>query len=207
MTTLLLLLPFAFLNLFHSSDFKTDIKIPQTQSKMEIAQDANFSSQTLNFSAGQTIYVRVTADNNGNSKSVLNLHDNSYNLLKTYQLSKINTNPYQFTTKFPAPSSGGNYSLEARVESDSSVVSLVQTIEIEGSGSDQSKESEVNVKIENKVNTNSQVMGENEQPTSSPSVLDKPGLSSYSEPGSEGSDIGFFASVWTKIIGFFKGIF
>jgi hypothetical protein len=168
MTSLLLLLPFAFLNLFQNGDFKTDINIPQTNSNMEIATDSNFSNQTLNFSAGQTIYVRVTANNSGDSKSVLNLHDNLYNLLKTYQLSKINTSPYQFTTNFPAPSSSGNYSLEARVETDGSVTSIVHTIEVTGSGSDQSKDSEVNVKIENKVNTGNQVMGENDQLPTSP---------------------------------------
>ena len=80
MTTLFLLLPLA-LNLFQDSDFKTDIKIPRTSTNMEIAADAGFTNQTLQFSAGQTIYVRVTANNSGDTKSVLNLRDNLYNLL------------------------------------------------------------------------------------------------------------------------------
>ena len=82
MTTIFLLLPFAFLNLFQNGDFRSEVRAPRTNSNMEIATDADFANKTLNFNAGQTIYVRVTADNSGDSKSVLNLHDNLYNLLK-----------------------------------------------------------------------------------------------------------------------------
>src|SRR3989339_2255524 len=155
MTTLFLLLPLA-LNLFQDSDFKTDIKIPRTSTNMEIAADAGFTNQTLQFSAGQTIYVRVTANNSGDTKSVLNLRDNLYNLLATYGFSKTGSNPYQFTVNFPAPGASGNYSLEANIESNGSVVNYVRTIEVSGSNSDQSANSQVNVKVENKVNTGGQ---------------------------------------------------
>jgi len=180
MTTIFLLLPLTLFNFFWDGDFKTDIKIPHTESKMEIATDSNYSNQTLNFSAGQTIYVRVTADNDGSDKHDLNLHDNNYNLITSYLLTKSGS---QFTVNFPAPGSAGYYSLEARVESDGSVTSIVHTIEVTGSSSDQPANSQVNVKIENKVNTGNQVLSETDQATPSPPTLDEPGLSSYSKLG------------------------
>jgi len=205
MTTLFLLLPLA-LNFFQDTDFKVDIKIPRTNTNMEIATDANFASQTLNFSAGQTIYVRVTADNSGDSSSVLNLRSNLYNLLATYQFSKTGTNPYQFTVNFPAPGASGNYSLEANIESNGSVVNYVRTIEVEGSNSDQSANSQVNVKVENKVNTGNQT-----SPTPGVEGVYTPGVSPDNVLGEQASQSqetqGFFASLWAKIASFFSGLF
>ena len=205
MITLFLLLPLA-LNFFQDTDFKVDIKIPRTNTNMEIATDANFASQTLNFSAGQTIYVRVTADNSGDSSSVLNLRSNLYNLLATYQFSKTGTNPYQFTVNFPAPGASGNYSLEANIESNGSVVNYVRTIEVEGSNSDQSANSQVNVKVENKVNTGNQT-----SPTPGVEGVYTPGVSPDNVLGEQASQSqetqGFFASLWAKIASFFSGLF
>ncbi|OGD96491.1 hypothetical protein A3B52_02605 [Candidatus Curtissbacteria bacterium RIFCSPLOWO2_01_FULL_41_28] len=205
MTTLFLLLPLA-LNLFQDSDFKTDIKIPRTSTNMEIAADAGFTNQTLQFSAGQTIYVRVTANNSGDTKSVLNLRDNLYNLLATYGFSKTGSNPYQFTVNFPAPGASGNYSLEANIESNGSVVNYVRTIEVEGSNSDQSANSQVNVKVENKVNTGNQT-----SPTPGVEGVYTPGVSPDNVLGEQASQSqetqGFFASLWAKIASFFSGLF
>ena len=205
MTTLFLLLPLA-LNLFQDSDFKTDIKIPRTSTNMEIAADAGFTNQTLQFSAGQTIYVRVTANNSGDTKSVLNLRDNLYNLLATYGFSKTGSNPYQFTVNFPAPGASGNYSLEANIESNGSVVNYVRTIEVEGSNSDQSANSQVNVKVENKVNTGNQT-----SPTPGVEGVYTPGVSPDNVLGEQASQSqetqGFFASLWAKIANFFSGLF
>ena len=205
MTTLFLLLPLA-LNHFQDSDFKTDIKIPRTSTNMEIAADAGFTNQTLQFSAGQTIYVRVTANNSGDTKSVLNLRDNLYNLLATYGFSKTGSNPYQFTVNFPAPGASGNYSLEANIESNGSVVNYVRTIEVEGSNSDQSANSQVNVKVENKVNTGNQT-----SPTPGVEGVYTPGVSPDNVLGEQASQSqetqGFFASLWAKIASFFSGLF
>src|SRR3989339_949723 len=205
MTTLFLLLPLA-LNLFQDSDFKTDIKIPRTSTNMEIAADAGFTNQTLQFSAGQTIYVRVTANNSGDTKSVLNLRDNLYNLLATYGFSKTGSNPYQFTVNFPAPGASGNYSLEANIESNGSVVNYVRTIEGSGSNCDQSDNSQVNVKVENKVNTGNQT-----SPTPGVEGVYTPGVSPDNVLGEQASQSqetqGFFASLWAKIANFFSGLF
>ena len=210
MITLFLLLPLTLLNPFQDIDFKTDIKIPRTNTNMEIATDAGFANQTLNFSAGQTIYVRVTADNSGDSSSVLNLRSNLYNLLATYQFSKTGTNPYQFTVNFPAPGASGNYSLEANIESNGSVVNYVRTIEVSGSNSDQSDNSQVNVKVENKVNTESNSgltpgVESGRNPENTPGVNPDNVLGEQANQPQETQ--GFFASLWATIANFFSGLF
>lgn len=110
---------------------------------LEVASDSNFSSQTTNFSAGQTIYVRVTANNEGTDKHQLNLRDNQYNLLKTYNLIKDGS---KFTASLPAPSSEGYYSLEAQIVSAGSNNTSVKTIKV---GQPQN----ANVKVSVKENT------------------------------------------------------
>ena len=96
-------------------------------SNLEVASDSNFSSQTINFSAGQTIYVRVTANNEGTDKHQLNLRDNQYNLISSYNLSKEGS---QFTASLAAPSSDGYFSLEAQIVSAGSNNTSVKTIKI-----------------------------------------------------------------------------
>src|SRR3990167_10172710 len=94
---------------------------------LEVASDSNFSSQTTNFSAGQTVYVRVTAANEGTDKRQLNLRDNQYNLIKSYTLAKDGS---KFTASLPAPSSEGYYSLEAQIVSAGSNSTSVKTIKV-----------------------------------------------------------------------------
>lgn len=102
-------------------------KVQAGDNSLEVASDSNYSTQTTNFSAGQTIYVRVTANNEGTDKHQLNLRDNQYNLITSYNLSK---NGSKFTASFPTPSSEGYYSLEARIESSGSVSTSVKTIKV-----------------------------------------------------------------------------
>ncbi|KKR55799.1 MAG: hypothetical protein UT95_C0064G0004 [Candidatus Curtissbacteria bacterium GW2011_GWB1_40_28] len=136
----------------------------------------------------------------------VNLRDNLYNLLATYGFSKTGSNPYQFTVNFPAPGASGNYSLEANIESNGSVVNYVRTIEVEGSNSDQSANSQVNVKVENKVNTGNQT-----SPTPGVEGVYTPGVSPDNVLGEQASQSqetqGFFASLWAKIASFFSGLF
>src|SRR3990167_9903131 len=108
---------------------------------MEIASDASFTNQTLEFNAGQIIYVRVTAENDGSDKHVLNVRDNNYNFLTGYSMAK---NGNQFLVDFPAPANPGIYSLEANIVSSGSVANFVPTIEVGGGGTGNSK---TNLKI------------------------------------------------------------
>jgi len=94
---------------------------------LEVASDSNFSSQTTNFSAGQTIYVRVNANNEGTDKHQLNLRDNQYNLISTYNLNKEGS---KFTASLGAPSSEGYYSLEAQIVSAGSNNTSAKTIKV-----------------------------------------------------------------------------
>lgn len=166
---------------------------------MEIATDASFANKTTKFSTGQTIYVRVSTDNDGQDKHVLNLRDNNYNFITGYSMAK---NGNQFLVNFPAPASSGIYSLEANIVSSGSVSNLVQTIEVgpsTGSG-------QVNVKINNQVNTGGQVAGE-QATDSDNSESDDPVSEHTDETGSLSAADGFFASIWSKIREFFRGIF
>src|SRR3989344_978505 len=98
---------------------------------LEVASDSSFSSQTTNFSAGQTIYVRTTANNEGTDKRQLNLRDNQYSLIKSYNLNKEGS---KFTASLAAPSSPGYYSLEAQITSAGANSTSVKTIKIGEAG-------------------------------------------------------------------------
>ena len=109
-------------------------------SNLEVASDSNFSSQTLNFNSGQTVYVKVSADNNGDSKHQLNLRDNQYNQISSYSLAA--SGPNQFSANFAAPQNEGYYSLEAQIESNGSKSTSVKTIKV---GSPQNANVKVNI--------------------------------------------------------------
>ena len=135
---LLWALPIFILSLFFPS-----YKIFASTQALEIATDSNFSSITTEFSAGQTIYVRIGADNDGSDKHLLNLRDNQYNFLTSYNLNKDNDN--QFSTSLAAPQNEGYYSLEAQIESAGSKTTAVKTIKV---GSPTNANVKVNVKSE-----------------------------------------------------------
>jgi len=202
-SAVIIFLSMNFSNLIPDIDIPKIIDDATSGSAMEIAADSAFTNKTLKFNAGQTIYVRVTAENDGSDKHVLNLRDNNYSLITTYSMTKSDS---EFLVNFTAPSSAGIYSLEANITSSGSVANFVKTIEVGEGGA---ASSQVNVKINNQVNTGNQVLSENDQVTSSPlpSALEKPDSQSYSEPGSEGFHQGFFASIWARITEFFGGFF
>lgn len=193
MISLAVVLPIAFLNLFNNSAFKTVIdNLPKTV--LEIASDSAFAQRTTNFAAGQTVYVRAAAANDGVDKHVLNLRDSGYGLITSYQLERSGN---QFLTSFSAPSAAGTYSLEANIVSGDSVINLVQTIQV---GGGENNSSNVKVKIENKVNSGNQVVDEQAK---SPD----PTPSSTPAPAATGSKKNFFEKAWQAISDFFSGIF
>src|SRR3989344_7868744 len=148
---LVIFLSMNFSNLVPDIDIGKIINSATSGSAMEIASDSSFANKTLKFNSGQTIYVRVTAENDGQDKHVLNLRDNNYSLITTYSMSKSGS---EFLVNFPSPSSAGIYSLEANITSSGSVANFVQTIEVGEGGANNSQ---VNVKINNQVNTGNQV--------------------------------------------------
>lgn len=111
---------------------------------LDTAADANFAAAALDFSPGQTIFVRISSDNNGDTKHQLNLRDNQYNLLESFTLNKLSGN--QFSVNFSAPQNEGYYSLESQLESQGSISTSVKTIKV---GNTQN--ASVKVNIQNKV--------------------------------------------------------
>jgi len=142
------------------------------KSSLEVATDPSFSSQTLNFSPGQTIYVRTLAGNDGRDKHLLNLRDNQYNFLQSYDLARTSDN--QFSTSLTAPQVEGYYSLEVQIESGSNVATSVKTIKV---GSPASANVKVNVKSEVKgqsvtVNDNADKNDAIQSPSAGPAAQD-----------------------------------
>jgi len=152
---------------------------------LEVASDSNFSSQTTNFSAGQTVYVRVTAANEGTDKRQLNLRDNQYNLIKSYTLAKDGS---KFTASLPAPSSEGYYSLEAQIVSAGSNSTSVKTIKV---GKPQNSNVKVSVNESSSgvsQNTDEEVLGaddEDQSPAVSPSPESSPAVEVFQEESKE----------------------
>jgi len=196
---LVIFLSLNFPNFTGEMDFQKIIDSATSGSSMEIASDASFAAKTLKFNSGQTIYVRVTAENDGSDKHVLNLRDNNYSLITTYSMAKSGD---QFLVNFPAPQNSGIYSLEANITSAGSVTNFVKTIEVGGGGTGNSQ---VNVKIENKVNTGNQVLSETNP--ASPTQTPDPSNPASPTPTPAPANQGFFALIWQMIVGFFKGIF
>lgn len=133
-------------------------------SNLETATDASFATSTQDFSPGQTIYVRISADNSGETSHQLNLRDNQYNNLESFTLNKLSGN--QFSINFSAPQNEGYYSLESQVESQGSISTSVKTIKV---GSPQN--ASVKVNIQNKVQGQSvtdQFNTNNQKPPSPP---------------------------------------
>jgi len=160
---------------------------------LEIASDSNFSSQTINFSAGQTIYVRVNANNEGTDKHQLNLRNNQYNLIQSYNLNKEG---FKYTASLPAPSSEGYYSLEAQIVSAGSNNTSVKTIKV-----GQPQNANVKVSVNESSSGTSQspqaevkgVEDEDQSPYLSPSPESSPQTEVYQE---EPKESGFWTPVF-----------
>ena len=160
---------------------------------LEIASDSNFSSQTINFSAGQTIYVRVNANNEGTDKHQLNLRNNQYNLIQSYNLNKEG---FKYTASLPAPSSEVYYSLEAQIVSAGSNNTSVKTIKV-----GQPQNANVKVSVNESSSGTSQspqaevkgVEDEDQSPYLSPSPESSPQTEVYQE---EPKESGFWTPVF-----------
>lgn len=119
------------------------ILVPAVLAKgMDVSKSSNFSSADLNFSVGETVYVRVNTDKEGSSH-ILNIKDNGYSTINSVDLSKSGST---YTASFGAPSEEGYYSLEAKIEGAGVSVTSVKTIKV-GSPS----EANIKVKVESEV--------------------------------------------------------
>lgn len=144
----------------------TPLNVQAEDDDLQIAKDANFSNIDDQFSPSQTIYVKAKADSDGSKKKQLNLRDNNYNLITSYTLDYVGSNEFKKT--ITAPQSSGYYSLEARIESEGSVSTLVKTIEVGNSSS-----SSINIDVSSRSGGQT-ISGRSTSPTSSPAVISSP---------------------------------
>lgn len=117
------LLPLFALLAFAIQPLMTEIQA----SSMIISSSSDFTSQTEGFSPNKTVWVKVEANNSGETKKELNLRNSSYDLIVSYPLTNIGNNV--FTASFQAPDSG-YYSLEAKIESHGSNSTSVKTLKV-----------------------------------------------------------------------------
>jgi len=135
-------------------------------SNMEISNRADFSSENLDFNGGDVIFVRVLSSSVGRLKSQLNLRDNRYNLVNTFNLEREGG---YYSTALPAPYNAGYYSLEAKIESEGSNSTSVKTIKVGNVAG-----ASVKVNVESKVaGTNSNNVSASGEQAKSGSSMDK----------------------------------
>ena len=144
-------------------------------SNLEVSNTADFSSQSLNFGGGETIFVRIQSLSTGSRKSQLNLRDNEYNLVNTFKLSKDGN---YFSAIIAVPYSAGYYSLEAQIESESSSATSLKTIKVGNVAN-----ANVKVNVNSRTGPN-EVLGESETQTSDDSASPSPALEEFSQDSS-----------------------
>ena len=171
-------------------------------SDLTIATDSNFSSQTDNFAAGQTIYVKVNANSDGSEKRQLNVRDNNYNLLQSFTLDYLGGNEFKKT--ITAPQNEGYYSLEARIEAEGSVSTSVETIKV---GEPQNASININVNSKSGGQT---TLGNKTTPAPSPSPNPSPSASTLTESTpqvSESTLVDDKKGIFQQIKEFFEKLF
>lgn len=146
-------------------------------SDLIISKNSDFSNPSTNFSTGQTIYIKVSANSDGANKHELSLRDNEYNLISTYNLDSLGSN--QFKGSLPTPQNSGYYSLEARIESAGSVTSSTKTINVGDSNNTNS-----NVKVHVNVSASGQST-QNRSSQNSPSPKSSPSPKISPEPNDD----------------------
>ncbi len=96
-------------------------------SNLEISTTSSFSALSTNFSGGQTIFVRLASDLPGMSEGKLNVRDNEYNLVNSFDFEKDGS---YFSAVVAVPYDQGYYSLEAIVKNNDSNTTSVKTIKV-----------------------------------------------------------------------------
>ena len=132
-------------------------------SNLEISTTSSFSALSTNFSGGQTIFVRLASGLPSLSESKLNVRDNEYNLVNSFNFQKEGS---YFSAVVAAPYDQGYYSLEAIVKNNDSNTTSVKTIKV---GNPTNANVRVNVKSSE---SGSEVLGESNRTEGSDSEKD-----------------------------------
>lgn len=171
-------------------------------SDLQISANSDYSINKTEFSPGETIYIKVTANSEGKTKKELNLRDNEYKLISTHDLNYQGNNTFQGS--LAAPANSGTYSVETRIESEGSVSTSVKTIKVGSS----SQKVNVNVNVQS---SGQNILGTSKSPTPTPSPIASPSPepSPTVEPqSSPDSEIKLEnENIFERISNFFKKLF
>lgn len=129
---------------------------------LEVSKSSSFSSSDLNFSAGDTVYVRVRSGEG--STHVLNVKDSGYS---TIQSVNLNRSGEVYTANFSAPSGEGYYSLEAKIEGSGSSSTSVKTIKVGSPGG-----ADIQVNVNSSVKGTKTTTGVNKEVSNEPERSD-----------------------------------
>lgn len=140
---------------------------------VDVSKSSSFSSSDLNFSGGETVYVRIKINDTGSSH-VLNIKDSNYSTISSVNLNRSGDS---YTANFSAPGSEGYYSLEVKIEGDGTSVTSVKTIKV-GSPTG------ANIKV----NVNSSVKGTKTGSSDNSEDSDESDKSDRSEDSEESED-------------------
>jgi len=96
-------------------------------SSLEVSTLSDFSTIDTDFGGGETIFIRMVSDLPLSAESKLNLRDNNYSLINTFDFNKEGN---YFTATIPTPYEQGYYSLEGVINSGDSSSTSVKTIKV-----------------------------------------------------------------------------
>lgn len=105
----------------------TFVQTVSAAANLEISNTADFSHLSTDFSGGETIFVRIESFVLGSVNSRLNLRDNQYNLINSFQLGREGN---FFSAIIPTSYEEGYYSLEAKIEARDVNKTGIKTIKV-----------------------------------------------------------------------------
>lgn len=104
--------------------------LPKTQI---IFSDSSYTQSTHNFSAGQTVYLRIENSGCGCTQKILRVLDNNKNEISQLTFDRAGASPYVFTASFSAPATEGIYYVDIKIEGSGSSYANQQNINVTGS--------------------------------------------------------------------------
>ena len=171
-------------------------------SNLEVSDRSDFGTAVRNFSAGQTIFLRINSSGTGVvTSSKLNLRDSQYAMVNSFSLKRDGN---YFSVIIPAPYGAGYYSLEATIEGNGSNVTSVKSIKV-GEVSGASVKVNVNSKVQGQsISSSSQNESNNDSDESQGSPPTNPQVNFSPKPTAA---VNVERGFWARAGNFFKDIF
>lgn len=118
--------------------------IAQAQSKFIISKKPDFSSEDVNFSAGETVYVRVENGSSQDASAVLSLLDAGKKTILRLSMTKNGG----YKASFKAPNAGGVYYVHIEIKGEGLSFSGEKNINVGGGSSESFVTSQAESKVE-----------------------------------------------------------